>query len=57
VTNHGEETVCVLMLSTMNFPAVGVYPDSGKIGVFTRSRVDDVMVRRADGVAYWEGEV
>jgi uncharacterized cupin superfamily protein len=57
VTNHGEETVRVLMLSTMNLPAVAVYPDTGKIGVLTPSGVDDVLVRRSDGVDYWEGEV
>jgi uncharacterized cupin superfamily protein len=56
VINRSTEAVRVLMLSTMNLPAVAVYPDSGKIGVFTEGGADNVMVRRADGVGYWEGE-
>jgi uncharacterized cupin superfamily protein len=56
VTNRGGETARVLMLSTMNMPAVAVYPDSDKIGVFTKDAADNVMVRRAARVGYWDGE-
>lgn len=56
VTNRGDQPLRVLLLSTMNLPGVAVYPDSGKIGVFTADRLDDVMVDRAEGVDYWHGE-
>jgi uncharacterized cupin superfamily protein len=56
VTNRGFETVRVLMVSTMRLPAVAVYPDSDKIGVFTAGKADNVMVRRESGVDYWDGE-
>ena len=56
VTNPTQSTVRVLMVSTMRLPAVAVYPDSDKIGVFTAGKVDNVMVRRESGVDYWDGE-
>jgi hypothetical protein len=37
-------------------PAVAVYPDSDKVGIFTPDRTDDVMVRRESNVDYWDGE-
>jgi hypothetical protein len=43
-------------VSTMRLPAVAVYPDSDKIGVFTAGKVDNVMVRRESGVDYWDRE-
>jgi hypothetical protein len=47
----------VLMFSKAFEPAVAVYPDSDKIGVWTAGRVDNVMLHRRDGaVDYWEGE-
>ena len=58
VTNRTDEPVRVLMFSTVERPAVTVYPDSDKIGVWTGSdRTDDIMVRRGSGVGYYEGEV
>jgi uncharacterized cupin superfamily protein len=56
LTNHAEEPVRMLMISTQTRPAVAVYPDSDKIGVFTADRADNIMVRRDAGVGYWEGE-
>ena len=56
VTNRSDATVRVLMVSTRTMPAVAVYPDSDKIGVFTEDRRDNVMVRRESSVGYWEGE-
>jgi uncharacterized cupin superfamily protein len=56
VTNRHPEVARVLMFSSARTPAVAVYPDSDKIGVFTAERRDDVMVRRDAGVGYWEGE-
>jgi uncharacterized cupin superfamily protein len=56
LTNRGSEVVRMLIVSTANLPAVAVYPDSDKIGVFTEGRRDNVMVRRSSDVDYWDGE-
>jgi uncharacterized cupin superfamily protein len=57
LTNRSDGTVRMLMLSTKDFPAVAVYPDSDKIGVFTEDRRDNILVRRESGVGYYDGEV
>jgi uncharacterized cupin superfamily protein len=58
LTNKTGEIVRVLMLSTTIEPAVAVYPDSDKIGVWPdRDRRDHILVRRESGVDYWDGEV
>ena len=44
------------MFSTRAEVAVAVYPDSGKIGIFTGNREDDVMVRKSSNVDYYDGE-
>jgi hypothetical protein len=46
----------VLLFSNVTHPAVTVYPDSDKIGVYTAGRVDNVMVRRSSSVEYYDGE-
>ena len=56
VRNETEETVRVLMFSNVEYPAVTVYPDSDKIGVYTPGRRDDVVVRRSSAVDYYDGE-
>ena len=56
VTNETDETVRVLMFSEVRYPAVTVYPDSDKIGVYTGDRAEDVIVRRASAVDYYDGE-
>jgi uncharacterized cupin superfamily protein len=56
LTNNGDEPVRMLIVSTANLPAVAVYPDSDKIGVWTPGRVDNIMVRRESGVDYFDGE-
>jgi uncharacterized cupin superfamily protein len=56
-TNAGSEPARVLMFSSAREPAVAVYPDSDKIGVWPGNEEDKVMVRRADSaVDYWDGE-
>jgi uncharacterized cupin superfamily protein len=58
LTNRSQESVRILMWSSAAEPAVAVYPDSDKIGVWTPGGTDNVMVRRADGkVGYYDGEV
>jgi uncharacterized cupin superfamily protein len=57
VRNKTETTVRVLMFSTRKPVAVAVYPDSGKIGIFTGNPDDDVMVRKTSNVGYFDGEL
>ena len=57
VTNSSGRVARVMMFSSAREPAVAVYPDSDKIGVWPGSAEDEVMLRRADGkVDYWDGE-
>jgi hypothetical protein len=48
--------VRVLMFSTVKYPSATVYPDSGKIGVWTGNEEDDLIARRSSRVAYFDGE-
>ena len=56
VRNETDETARVLMFSDVKYPAVTVYPDSDKIGVYTLGRRDNVIVRRSSSVDYYDGE-
>ena len=56
LTNETDRPVRVLMFSDVVWPAVSVYPDSDKIGVYTEGSVDDVIVRRSSTVEYYDGE-
>ena len=57
MTNKSDGTVRVMILSTKGDPAIAVYPDSDKIGIFSGNDADQVMVRRESNVGYWEGEI
>lgn len=57
LTNCSAETVRALMFSSAREPAIAVYPDSDKIGAWSGSDADRVMLRRGDGnVDYYDGE-
>src|SRR3954447_13368530 len=56
VRNGTDDTVRVLMFSTVTHPAATVYPDSDKVGIWTGNRDDDLIVRRTSGMDYWDGE-
>jgi uncharacterized cupin superfamily protein len=56
VQNDSDETVRVLMYSEVALPTATVYPDSGKIGVWTGNTDDNVMVRKESRVGYYDGE-
>jgi len=57
VSNDSKRGARVLMFSSAREPAVAVYPDSDKIGVWPGNDADRVMLRRADGhVDYYDGE-
>jgi uncharacterized cupin superfamily protein len=56
-TNRGGVVARIVMFSRARRPAVAVYPDSNKIGVWPGNPDDKVILRRADGsVDYWDGE-
>jgi uncharacterized cupin superfamily protein len=58
LTNRGDQAARILMWSSSREPAVAVYPDSDKIGVWPGDQRDKLMLRRADGaVPYYDGEV
>lgn len=57
VTNKSDGTVRVMILSTKGDPAIAVYPDSDKIGIFSGNDADQVMVHRESNVGYWDGEI
>jgi uncharacterized cupin superfamily protein len=56
VGNETEQTVRVLMFSTVIVPTATVYPDSDKVGIWTGDPATDVMVRRDAAVDYYDGE-
>ena len=56
MVNRADETAHVLMLSTLRWPPVAVYPDSQKVGVFGDDPGARIMARRESDVDYWDGE-
>jgi uncharacterized cupin superfamily protein len=56
VRNDSDTAARVLMFSNLSTVAASVYPDSGKIAIWTGSEEDDLIVKRSSGVDYWEGE-
>jgi uncharacterized cupin superfamily protein len=51
-TNRRPETARIAIFSTKTEPAVAVYPDSNKIGIWPPGK----LFRLTDAVDYWEGE-
>lgn len=57
LSNRAGDAARVLMFSSAAEPAVAVYPDSDKIGVWTGRSDDEFMFRREDAsVPYYDGE-
>jgi uncharacterized cupin superfamily protein len=56
VRNATEETARIVVFSTKQSPAVAVYPDSDKLGIWIAGSEDSLIVRRDSAVDYWEGE-
>jgi hypothetical protein len=44
------------MVSTVFEPAVAIYPDSDKLGVWPGDTRDNLLTRRSSAVDYWDGE-
>jgi uncharacterized cupin superfamily protein len=58
VMNRSDLPVRFVMFSSSREPAVAVYPDSDKVGVWTGNKSDDWMFHRAGAnVGYYEGEI
>jgi len=56
VSNHGEETARVLMLSTRRLPSAAIYPDSDKIGIWSGFGAPEGLYRRESTVDYYDRE-
>jgi uncharacterized cupin superfamily protein len=58
-TNHGTETVRMIMFATSDPIGYCVYPDSNKVSYWTGSSnpEDNVRVRRGQNLDYYDGEV
>ena len=56
IMNRSESPARVLMFSSSRVPAVSVYPDSDKIGVFPGDEADELIFKRGTAVPWSEGE-
>jgi uncharacterized cupin superfamily protein len=56
VMNRGESPARVMMFSSARQPAVSVYPDSDKIGVWPGEAADDLIFKRGEAVPWSDGE-
>ena len=54
LTNHAEAPARLIILSTFARPAVAVFPDSDKLGVWPNG--DEPTLVRRELVDYWDGE-
>lgn len=55
VGNEGDERARVLMFSTVTAPTATVYPDSGKVGVYTGDAETELIVK-GEPADYYDGE-
>jgi uncharacterized cupin superfamily protein len=57
VRNDTDVPIRVLIFSTKALPDAAVYPDSGKIGIWTGNEADPPRIFRFESaVDYWDGE-
>ena len=56
VMNRSDSPARILMFSSARAPAVSVYPDSDKIGVWPGNEADAAVFRRSAAVPYSDGE-
>jgi uncharacterized cupin superfamily protein len=56
LTNRSDAVARLMIISTYDRPAVAVFPDSDKLGVWPDGEGDILIVQRDSGVDYWEGE-
>jgi uncharacterized cupin superfamily protein len=56
VMNRSDAPARTLMFSSSRVPAVSVYPDSDKIGVWSGNEPDELIFKRGTAVPWSEGE-
>jgi uncharacterized cupin superfamily protein len=56
VRNDAEEPARVALFSTVVSPTATAYPDSGKVGVYTGDKDEDLIAKRSSRVGYYDGE-
>jgi len=56
VMNRSDAPARTLMFSSSRVPAVSVYPDSDKIGVWSGNEPDELIFKRESAVPWSEGE-
>jgi uncharacterized cupin superfamily protein len=56
VMNRSDAPARTLMFSSSRVPAVSVYPDSDKIGVWSGNDPDELIFKRGTAVPWSEGE-
>jgi uncharacterized cupin superfamily protein len=56
VMNRSDSTARIMMFSIDRAPAVTVYPDSDKIGVWASADSDGLIFKRGTAVPYSDGE-
>ena len=54
--NRSASPARLLLWSSARVPAVSVYPDSDKVGVFPGDDADDLIFKRGTAVSWSEGE-
>jgi uncharacterized cupin superfamily protein len=54
--NQSDSPARTLMFSSSRVPAVSVYPDSNKIGVWPGNEIDELVFRRDTAVPWSDGE-
>jgi len=56
IRNDTDSDARVAMWSMVLTPTATAYPDSGKVGVWTGIKEEDLIVERSSGVEYFHGE-
>ena len=56
IRNDTDSPVRILMFSNIVSPSGTAYPDSGKVGIWTGDRAEDLIVERSSEVGYFHGE-
>jgi uncharacterized cupin superfamily protein len=56
IMNRSDTPARTLLFSSARLPAVSVYPDSNKIGVWPGNDADDLVFRRETAVPWSDGE-
>jgi hypothetical protein len=54
--NRSNSPARTLLFSSSTVPAVSVYPDSDKIGIWSGNEPDELIFKRATAVSWSEGE-